>query len=154
MPLAFDRGRKFVRNRIKCLFVAKLIILFWFEQLVKKSSVRIGPLESRITRRSCFDRANWPHPGLMKKKWFSVLLTSDISVSIVDLSFKEFSLKRFILKNNSTEKTLSTKRFVWQIKSLFWAENSLFRIIWKSRAIFAGLNRFSQSFSASRCGRI
>ena len=114
LPLPFDRRRKFVR--------------IWFDQLVKNSSVRFGPFKSRVSRRCYFDRTN---NALAMKMWFLVLLTSDISVPIIDLLFKIFSSKFIILKNNDTEKNIPTKRFVCQIKNLTWAESSLFRIILK-----------------------
>ena len=118
-----------LKLRKTCLLVAKLIILFWFEQLVKIFPCQKWPLwkpyYSAVLFWSCQLGPWW------WKKWFSVLLTSDISAPIFDLLFKEFSSKFVILQNNATEKNVFTKRFVWQIKNLFWAESLVFRIIWK-----------------------
>ena len=108
LPLAFDRGRKFVRNCIKCLFCCKLnyFVLIWTAgKKVQCQNRPLGkPYLSAVLFWSCQLATPWSDENMIL-----VLLTSDISISIVHLLFKEFSLKLIILKNYATEKKFSEK---------------------------------------------
>ena len=59
--------------------------------------------------------------SLVMNKWFSVLLTNDISISIFDLLFKEFSFNFVNLKKMRQRKIFPLKGLSPQIQTRIWS---------------------------------